>query len=400
MSKSTIDLEKYKNQGGMVLIVCVILLLMLSLIGIVSITTSNTESEMSGNEMLANESFYLADAGLEKSLAALDDDVEWRAGFENEELGRGTFTVVLTDSTTSPFLGDKLIARSTGNVDEVVKAIEAYLKPVYIYPFQYGAYGRDSVNFAGNAMMDSYDSDEGSYGSQLHGNHAGENGTVGSEGTINLEGQMDIYGDVGTSEGGDIVLQGGATVHGDTSTIMDPPEFPPITEEELDYAYNNNNAPDGLTFDGNGDYNNGTNDMNVVAGGSVTFDSGIYFFNDVTIQGHGEIIIPEGAEVIIYVVGIWDSSGGTIVNSNHVPSTFQLYSVGDSVLVAGGSEFYGAIYAPESHVVITGGSDFYGSIVGRTFDNGGGTNCHYDEALGRDITRGISRYAIEAWTQM
>ncbi len=388
------------GESGIVLIVCVIMLLLLTLIGITSITTSNTESEISGNELYANEAFYLADAGLERSLVVLDDTVEWRAGFNGEPLGRGTYSVRLADSTTQPYLGEKLLARSRGTVNEVVKTIEAYLKPIYNYPFSYGAYGRDSVRFAGNGIMDSYDSDLGTYGSQVNGNHAGENGPVGSEGTILLEGQADVYGNASTSPGGEIIYGGGAQVYGDTTTNADPPEFPPITQDELDYAEANNNASSGLIFSGNGNYNNGNHRMSVAAGGSVTFTSGIYFFSDVSITGHGEIIIPAGANVVIYVTGNWDSSGGTIINSNHTPSSFQLYSVGDSLLVAGGSEFYGAIYAPESHVVVTGGSDFYGSIVGRTFDNGGGTKCHYDEALGRDITRGINRYVIEAWTEI
>jgi hypothetical protein len=392
--------KRTNSESGIVLIVCMILLLMLSMIGIVSITTSNTESDISGNELRANESFYLADAGLERSLAVLDDTVEWRQGFHREQLGRGTYDVRLADSTSQPFLADKILARSTGRVDEVEKTIEAYLKPVYIYPFSYGAYGRDSVHFGGNAIMDSYDSDRGDYASQLSGNHAGENGPVGSEGTILLDGQADVYGDASTTPGGEILYGGGAQVYGDTTTDADPPEFPPITQDELDYADANNNAPGGLIFAGNGNYNNGNHSMNVAAGGSVTFTSGIYFFSDVSITGHGEIIIPPGENVIIYVTGNWDSSGGTIINGNHTPHSFQLFSVGDSLLVAGGSEFYGAIYAPESNIMVTGGSHFYGSAVGATFNNGGGTKCHYDEALGRDITRGIARYVIEAWTEI
>jgi hypothetical protein len=356
--------------------------------------------DISGNEMRANEAFYLADAGLERSLAVLDDSVEWRYGFYGEQLGHGTYDVILADSNTQPYLGEKILATSTGRVNEIEKTIEAYLKPIYNYPFSYGAYGRDSVNFAGNGMMDSYDSDRGSYASQYSGNHAGENGPVGSEGTILLEGQADVYGDASTTPGGSILFGGGAQVYGDTTTNADPPEFPPITQEELDYAEANNNASSGLIFAGNGNYNNGTNVLTVAAGGSVTFTSGIYFFSSVSITGHGEIIIPSGEDVVIYVTGNWDSSGGTIINSNHTPSSFQLYSVGDSLLVAGGSDFYGAIYAPESNVVVAGGSHFYGSIVGATFDNGGGTKCHYDEALGRDITRGINRYVIDAWTQL
>ena len=384
----------------MVLIVCIILLLMLSLIGITSITTSNTEMDISGNEMRANEAFYLADAGLERSLAVLDDSVEWRYGFYGEQLGHGTYDVILADSNTQPYLGDKILATSTGRVDEIVKTIEAYLKPIYNYPFSYGAYGRDSVHFSGNGMMDSYDSDLGTYASQVTGGHARENGPVGSEGTIWLEGQADVYGDASTTPGGEIIYGGGAQVYGDTTTNADPPEFPPITQDELDYAEANNNAPGGLIFSGPGNYNNGTNALTVDAHGSVTFTSGIYFVSDVSVTGHGEIIIAPGADVVIYVTGNWDSSGGTIINGNHTPSSLQIYSVGSSMLVAGGSEFYGAIYAPETDIEIVGGSDFYGSIVGRTFYNGGGTKCHYDEALGRDITRGIEKYVIDAWTQL
>ena len=103
-------IKKSNNESGMVLIVCIILLLMLSLIGITSITTSNTEMDISGKEMRANEAFYLADAGLERSLAVLDDTVEWRYGFYGEQLGHGTYDVVLADSNTQPYLGDKILA--------------------------------------------------------------------------------------------------------------------------------------------------------------------------------------------------------------------------------------------------------------------------------------------------
>ena len=68
------------GESGIVLIVCMIVMLMLSLIGILSITSSNTEMDISGNEMQASEALYLADAGLERSLSVLDDSSGWRAG--------------------------------------------------------------------------------------------------------------------------------------------------------------------------------------------------------------------------------------------------------------------------------------------------------------------------------
>ena len=304
------------GESGIVLIVCMIVMLMLSLIGILSITSSNTEMDISGNEMQASEALYLADAGLERSLSVLDDSSGWRVGFYNEQLGHGTYSIAFTDSTTEPYLGDRLLARATGKVQDTKKEIEAHLKPIYIYPFGYGAYGRDSVRFAGNGIMDSYDSDLGTYASQVSGNHARENGPVGSEATIVLEGQADVYGTASTTPGGQILYGGGAQVYGDTTTNAEPPEFPPITQEELDYAEANSSAPGGLILTGGANYNNGNNSLSVAAHASVTFStSGVYYFSDVSVTGHGEIIIAPGADVVIYVTGNWDSSGGTIINS-------------------------------------------------------------------------------------
>lgn len=60
-----------KGQQGMVLVVCLIVLLMLSLIGIASIMTSNTDMTIAGNEMNQTGSFYAAESGLEEAAAAI-----------------------------------------------------------------------------------------------------------------------------------------------------------------------------------------------------------------------------------------------------------------------------------------------------------------------------------------
>ena len=65
------SIEKRNGESGIVLIVCLVILLMLSLIGIASITTSNTDLELAGNEMDKTGSFYAAEAGLEKAMSAL-----------------------------------------------------------------------------------------------------------------------------------------------------------------------------------------------------------------------------------------------------------------------------------------------------------------------------------------
>ncbi|MEE9554433.1 MAG: PilX N-terminal domain-containing pilus assembly protein [candidate division Zixibacteria bacterium] len=65
------------DQNGFVLIVCMIILLMLSLIGIASISNSNSDMTIAANEFNRTGSFYSAEAGLEKAVS------EIRISYEN-----------------------------------------------------------------------------------------------------------------------------------------------------------------------------------------------------------------------------------------------------------------------------------------------------------------------------
>jgi hypothetical protein len=61
--------KRLGDESGIVLIVVIALLFMLSLIGIMSITTSNTDMTIAGNEFNQTGAFYAAEAGLEKAAA-------------------------------------------------------------------------------------------------------------------------------------------------------------------------------------------------------------------------------------------------------------------------------------------------------------------------------------------
>ena len=56
---------------GFVLVVCIVLLLLLSLIGIISVTTSNNDVSISGNELHQTGAFYAAESGLEKAVSTV-----------------------------------------------------------------------------------------------------------------------------------------------------------------------------------------------------------------------------------------------------------------------------------------------------------------------------------------
>jgi len=67
----TREMRSVKREDGFMLVVCLLLLLMLSFIGIASITTSNSDLQVSGNEINQTGAFYAAESGLEQAAAAI-----------------------------------------------------------------------------------------------------------------------------------------------------------------------------------------------------------------------------------------------------------------------------------------------------------------------------------------
>jgi type IV pilus assembly protein PilX len=68
-----------KNQGGVALVIALIMLLVLTLIGINAVTTTNYETNISGNLRVYDSAFYMADGGVEDFLerAANDNNIKY-----------------------------------------------------------------------------------------------------------------------------------------------------------------------------------------------------------------------------------------------------------------------------------------------------------------------------------
>ncbi len=402
--------QSARNQeSGIVLIVCIILLLMLSLIGISSMMTSNTEMDISGNSQHSVSAFYIADAGIEKALAVLQDSTEWRTGFYNDSLADGVFNVQLFDSLTYPYLGKSILVRSTGEVQGASSTIEAIFGPKYRTHFQYGAYGRLSFDMLGGGMIDSYDSDLGSYASQAvngpDGNgyiFANEGGNIRSEGEIKLGGNAQCHGDATTDMGGLFTLGGGVTLYGDTLRTSEPFDTDSIAASEIAFAQANNDAGTEMTLTGSANYDPISNALTTGANGdSVILNSGTYYFSSVDFMSGGNLVLAPGANVAIYVTGMWDTSSGAIINSDDVAGNLHIYSSGDAFDFSGHSQLAAAIYAPHADVSISAGSSFFGSIIARTFANGGGTVLHFDEALLRlNDDHYMAGFVLQGWTEL
>ena len=399
---------KKGSETGVVLVVCIILLLMLSIIGIASLMTSDTEMDISGNSQHMVSAFYLADAGVERTYSILQDSTGWRYGFYNEQLGNGTYDVVVYDSVTHPELEDKVMVRSTGMMGEARSTIEAIFAPRYRTPFQYGAYGRDGFNMNGGGMIDSYDSELGSYASQaINGPdakgylYANENGNIRSDVEITLAGNAQLHGDAITDSTGDFTFGGGTGMYGDSLRNSEPFGVDSIPSSDIVYAQANNDAFSNLTLTGTANFDPFTSVLSANSGDSIILTSGIYYFSSVDFNSGGNLVLAPGADVTIYVTGSWDTSGGSIINMDAVPGNLHIYSTGSDFDFSGGSHLCAAIFAPNAEMVVTGGSHFFGSVIAGSFVNGGGTTLHFDEALLRipdDLI--VIGYDMERWIEL
>jgi hypothetical protein len=84
-----------RDERGIALIVALIILLVLTLIGISAISTTTFETSLSGNERVAIDAFYAAEAGLQRGISELHD-IGWTP------LGQGSSESKYKSSVVGP----------------------------------------------------------------------------------------------------------------------------------------------------------------------------------------------------------------------------------------------------------------------------------------------------------
>ncbi|MBM3239456.1 hypothetical protein FJZ31_24450 [Candidatus Poribacteria bacterium] len=334
------------------------------------------------------QSFYCAEAGLNKGIVLARADKNWTTGGDgsathnypgedvwyylydggadahNVAFGGGTYSVSLRNPSGG--VGNVLEVKSEGSVSGVKNSDRKVKVQLRIKSF--AIFGRDSVDIGGNALTDSYNSGQGLYG---------VNGNIGQEGNVGSNGSVILHGGSCTV-GGEIIDNAGITL-------------PPL------------NIP---AFTPSGNVN-----------GSRTLADGIYYFNNITLSSHevletngnvtiycnsasfgGQSIIRVNGKLTFYCTGDFKLTGGGLINTSQKPENFILYCTGSTVKLTGGAEFYGAVYAPNADINLNGGVTYYGAIVGKIVNVIGGPVIHYDEAL-KNVFNPAYKVKITSWQE-
>jgi hypothetical protein len=284
--------------------------------------------------------------------------------------------------------------------------------------FRYAMFGRSTITMTGNARTDGYDSRTGPYGGTNVKPTAGD---VGTNGSAALSGNTVVGGDlmvfssppgsttsvvaVGSNtvtindqlvvngvETGFTGTPGGAALPGDNVLGLDrpfpvDPTYQPILESQTNTAPDfppAPSAPDGAVNLGS---------ISITGTTTLRIPPGDYKVNSISVSANAKILLVPDASgnygpVRFFVEGSSSGSsviqltGSAIVNPTTVPGNLQVwYNGSKGVLMAGNSNFYGVLYAPNSDIKIAGNGTYYGALLGNSVLNTGNGAIHFDTAL-------------------
>jgi hypothetical protein len=260
------------------------------------------------------------------------------------------------------------LGRETADADATATAM--------VRPSRCGLFiGIDKVTISGGSYTDSYDSGAGPY----NAGSAGNQGHVCSDGSITLSSSSYVDGNALPGESESVSTSGSSYVTGDTDPRSEPLNLPPVDFGDSATNNNNDNIPDSVG--GEEPYDDDNGEFKLSGGDHATLPAGTYYFSKFTLSGGSSVSV--SGETVIYCTGDFVASGSSIANTSLIPTNLQVFCTGSKVDISGGSDFYGAVYAPASKVVRSSGSNHvYGSLIGKELTLSGGGGAHADAALG------------------
>jgi Tfp pilus assembly protein PilX len=251
-----------------------------------------------------------------------------------------------------------------------------------------------AFTMTGGATTDGFSSANGGY-QKTKSNNAGG---IGSNGNVGLSGnKTQVGGNIytpnttigacpdGVSESGGAGMDPGNSVVAQSAQTIPTPPAPNPLPPTTGYTAPSTMVP--------GNYGN------VSIKGAVSLAPGVYNINSITANAQADITISPAGAVVLNIAGQGTTQPLVFVgqaqidNSSGVAANFQInYAGTQNLMIAGGTNAYAVINAPNAPIKFTGGSDFYGSATGSTIDDTGGTSLHFDTTLLSNTTPTATNY--------
>ncbi len=387
------NLNQIFDKKGSALIIAMALIAMLTGIAIMSVDRSNVDMELSYNQLHEEQSFYAAEAGAAQALVELNKDFAWRGPIVGAQLDGRQYAVIILDSLWNPALKDTVLIKATANYSGTAVNLENWVAPDYFRPFEWAAFGDDSVILNNTGCTDSYNSDSGTYAKTV----ISDGGNVASNGNIALSNTAIINGDAQTSLPGGITTDNSSMVNGETNTSAPEQEMDFVTDAEYTTAKTISKAPTG--FSGKYSYNKSTNALALNNKDTLVLTSGVYYFSSVSLGQQSAIKLAPGAEVTIYMTENMSLGQGSSVNAAGSPTDFLIYSKGTTLNINQGTEFRAAFWGPNANIKVEQNTGVYGALSGKSVRLVNSGCIHFDRALLKHKRKEIEGMEMVAWRQ-
>ncbi len=273
-------------------------------------------------------------------------------------------------------------------------------------PFKFAAFAEDGIMIDQGVAIDSYDTRNGAYDNPGNAGSEGDIGTNSGEfNAIYMDNSADLAGDAVSGHGSDpesvIITDPGANIDGEKRALEYKIKLPAIIPPELPYKGDYFITGEDTIIE-SGRYDSFTMEAN----SEVTIDGDIilHITADFYMDQNSRLDIAIGAslQIIMGSGGFEMDQSSTINNLSKDPTKFVLFGTASftgDIYIDQGSEFYGAIYAPNSFVELDQGNGFYGTIIAKDILFDQDTVLHYDKALeALEILPSMgSLYEVKSW---
>ena len=376
-------LQSRKRGSAIALAMVVVMILLAMGTGLLSLGVHGRIISIRTSSDIAARS--AADAGLMKAIFEMNEKlkvVPWNGSTlpfgTNMSLPNcdAVFSYTVTGDLASGYT-----VESTGIFGQAQRTVSCTLQ--LQGPFEPAIFTEDSMQMKNSAVVDWYNNTEDDKIMQI-----GTNSITAS--SIIFRNSATVYGDVVVGVGGipSIVIDDyGATVTGDTRALTERYVMQPITvPESLESLFSNGSIQDDTTISTSARYS-GINLGNSEAV-TVNGDIELYITGDIILGNSAELRIENDASLILYLGGDLEGKNSSVIN-NKTQDAHRLKIYGldgcENMRFKNGSDFYGAIYAPNTDVVMDNSANIYGSVVSKSFEQRNSGTFNYDVTL-RDVS--------------
>ncbi len=383
------------------IMMCTILLLLVIGLGLLCFGQNSRRFSVSTSSGIAAR--CAADAGVTQALYEMNKRIKvqpWNNG--NLPMLKGEL-LPNTDATytfkVSGDLSSGHHVKSTGLSGLVYKTVRCSLPLRGL--FEYALFGDEYVELksGGSVTPYNYASEEDKY------LQVGTNSTLAD--SVVLKNGATIDGDAVVGPEGDpavVVDDTSSGISGNTFIMPKKHDMPQITVPQwLASMPSSGTIKNNKTINNSGKYDK----IDLGVGETITIKGkvSLYIVGDVILDNSAELSISDtnDASLILFVGGnIEVKYGGVINNLSKDSKKLQIYGLSTctSIVLKNGSDFYGAIYAPNADISLLNSGDMYGSVIGNSVEQKNSATFHYDVTLRQVSIEDIGvRFVIRQWRE-